>query len=67
MGGIAPCVLNAANERAVELFLAREIKFTEISTFVHGRMIELCDNSITDNVTCTLDDIMRADEIARRA
>ncbi|MBE5818505.1 MAG: 1-deoxy-D-xylulose-5-phosphate reductoisomerase [Clostridiales bacterium] len=67
MGGIAPCVLNAANERAVELFLAKQIKFTEISTFVHGRMIELCDNNIGDSAGCTLDDIMRADKLARRA
>ncbi len=29
-GGTAPCILNAANEIAVELFLKKKIKFTEI-------------------------------------
>ena len=65
MGGVAPCVLNAANERAVELFLKREIKFTDISKFVHGKLIELCDN-ITDGGKLTLDDIIRADKAARQ-
>ena len=30
-GGTAPCILNAANEIAVESFLNRKIKFTQIS------------------------------------
>ncbi len=65
MGGIAPCVLNGANERAVELFLRREIKFTEISSFVHAKMIELCDNIAVTSKVCTLEDIIKADRAAR--
>ena len=32
--GVLPCVLNAANEAAVELFLNKKIKFTEIESIV---------------------------------
>lgn len=65
MGGIAPCVLNAANEKAVELFLNRQIKFTEISEFVHDKLIELCDNNTGIEQCVTLDGIIRADALAR--
>lgn len=65
MGGIAPCVLNAANEKAVELFLNRQIKFTEISEYVHGKLRELCDNTNGDGGRCTLEDIVNADSLAR--
>lgn len=61
-GGIAPCVLNAANEKAVELFLNGQIKFTEISKFVQGKLRELCDNN---KAQCTLEDIIHADSLAR--
>lgn len=64
-GGIAPCVLNAANEKAVELFLNRQIKFTEISEFVHGKLMELCDNSNGVWQCTELEDIIRADGLAR--
>lgn len=33
-GGVLPCVMNAANEAAVELFLSKKIKFTEIESIV---------------------------------
>lgn len=33
-GGTAPCVLNAANEASVALFLADEIRFTDISRHI---------------------------------
>lgn len=62
-GGIAPAVLNAANERAVELFLNRKISFTEISQFVQNKLTELCQNN-TDK-SCTLEDIINADKLAR--
>ncbi len=32
--GVLPCVMNAANEAAVELFLGKKIKFTEIESIV---------------------------------
>jgi len=34
IGGTAPCILNAANEAAVNAFLNQKIKFTDITQFV---------------------------------
>ncbi len=34
VGGTAPCIMNAANEAAVALFLARKIAFTDITRLV---------------------------------
>lgn len=39
-GGTMPCVLNAANEVAVEAFLDRKIAFTSITDVVSGTMAE---------------------------
>ena len=33
-GGTAPCILNAANEVAVEKFLRKEIKFSDIPALI---------------------------------
>lgn len=38
IGGSMPCVLNAANEMAVELFLENKIKFLEIYEIIEGAM-----------------------------
>lgn len=43
MKGTAPCILNAANEIAVERFLKREIKFSQIPYFV-SKALEKIDN-----------------------
>lgn len=40
IGGSMPTVFNAANERAVSLFLNREIKFLEIYDLIQGAMEE---------------------------
>ncbi|MCB9249499.1 MAG: 1-deoxy-D-xylulose-5-phosphate reductoisomerase [Ignavibacteriales bacterium] len=37
-GGTAPCILNAANEIAVEKFLKREIKFTQIPELIDSAL-----------------------------
>ncbi len=37
-GGTAPAALNAANEVAVQAFLDREIRFTEIATIIEGTL-----------------------------
>ena len=63
MGGTAPAVLNAANEKAVEMFLNRKISFIEISQFVQYKLMKLCNNNMGE--TCTLDDIVAADRLAR--
>ncbi|MEN8149492.1 MAG: 1-deoxy-D-xylulose-5-phosphate reductoisomerase [Planctomycetota bacterium] len=60
-GGLAGAVLNAANERAVEAFLAGEIPFTEIP--------RLCAHALSVHErteTPSLDDVLAADRRARR-
>ena len=52
-GGIIPCVLNAANERAVELFLAGKIS---LITDIFGAVIEAVEKSVNVK-TPSIDDI----------
>ena len=59
-GGVAPAVLNAANEVAVASFLAEKIGFLQISTVVAETM-----NRIQDGSDDSLDDILGADNAAR--
>lgn len=42
-GGTAPCILNAANEIAVEKFLRKEIKFTQIQQIIN-KSLEKIEN-----------------------
>lgn len=45
-GGLAPCILNAANEAAVALFLEKKIAFREIFTLVEEALAASRDNFI---------------------
>ena len=59
-GGIAPAVLNGANEAAVQAFLQEKIKFTDIPTLIEKKL------STAPNVlNPTLDDLRQADAFAR--
>ena len=60
-GGTAPVVFNAANEAAVEEFLAGRIKFVNIV-----EIIESCLNRHNVKPAVCLDDILEADAWARR-
>ena len=60
-GGVAPTILNAANEVAVARFLAKEIGFLDIAAIVEHTMTRVPAQSIA-----TLDDIMAVDDEARR-
>ena len=60
-GGIIPCVLNAANERAVELFLAGKIS---LITDIFGAVIEAVEKSVNVK-TPSIDDIKAADRESR--
>jgi 1-deoxy-D-xylulose-5-phosphate reductoisomerase len=60
LGGTAMAVLNAANEVAVELFLKREIKFTDIA-FLIGKVMEKTEVIATTD----LDSILHSDAAAR--
>ncbi len=63
-GGLMPAVLNAANEQAVALFLAKKVGFLDIP-----RLIEIvCDRFTTQNTAYpSLEDILFADQWARQA
>ena len=47
-GGAAPAILNAANEVAVESFLARQIRFTDIATVVEKVLDAIAPSRILD-------------------
>ncbi len=71
----APTVLNAANEVAVESFLARNVGFPEIAAIVAETLTQASRRGL-DGALASLDDVMAADaagralareEVARRA
>lgn len=59
-GGSAPAMLNAANEVAVEAFLQRRIRFTDIA-----RMIDSVLNALPVRAVEALDTVFEADTRAR--
>ncbi|HEY8674133.1 MAG TPA: 1-deoxy-D-xylulose-5-phosphate reductoisomerase [Candidatus Dormibacteraeota bacterium] len=59
-GGLAPCVLNAANEEAVSAFLDGRCRFDEIATLVGDAL-----DGFEDRSASTLDDVLAADAWAR--
>jgi 1-deoxy-D-xylulose-5-phosphate reductoisomerase len=60
-GGVLPAVLNSANEVAVEAFLLSKITFPQIAETVARTM-----DIVHEGSESSLDDILAADEIARR-
>ena len=61
-GGTAPAVLNAANEVAVEAFLAGRLRFTAIAQVIEDALARVAGGSAEE-----LDGILEADARARRA
>jgi 1-deoxy-D-xylulose-5-phosphate reductoisomerase len=61
-GGTAPCVLNAANEEAVEAFLSERLRFCAIS-----RVIEAVLEAHTSIGDPSLEDVLAAEQEARIA
>ncbi len=59
-GGLLPCIVNAANEVAVGMFLRGEIGFLDIARLVREAMHEVPGGE----VTC-YEDVLRADHAAR--
>ena len=60
-GGLYPCAVNGANERAVELFLNDKISFLDIGKAVYGVLDKF--NFIDEY---TIDDVFEADKMARK-
>jgi 1-deoxy-D-xylulose-5-phosphate reductoisomerase len=59
-GGNAACVMNAANEVAVQRFLNNEIRFLDIVKIVEGTL----ENSENRELT-SIDDVLECDNLAR--
>ena len=59
-GGDAPCVVNAANEVAVEAFLGGKIGFCRIAEVIEASMNKMCSLS-----SPTLDDYRLCDKATR--
>ncbi len=63
IGGLAPCIVNGANEAAVELFLEDKIGFNDIGRLVISSLSTIDRNGQSNEYT--LEDIMNADRLAR--
>jgi len=59
-GGTAPCILNAANEVAVQKFLNREIKFSHITMLIQKALEKIGNHQSPD-----LDTIFECDRATR--
>lgn len=59
MGQDFPVVLNAANEIAVELFLKKQLKFTQIAAVI-GSVMESWDPSEPESIAAVIDADLRA-------
>ncbi|WP_343568059.1 1-deoxy-D-xylulose-5-phosphate reductoisomerase [Acinetobacter sp.] len=64
-GGLAPTILNAANEIAVEAFLKERIGFTHIPQVVEHTLQDL-DNAAAESIECILDKDKVARSIAQK-
>ncbi|MDZ7622363.1 MAG: 1-deoxy-D-xylulose-5-phosphate reductoisomerase [Candidatus Competibacteraceae bacterium] len=62
-GGTAPAILNAANEVAVQAFLDRRIRFTDIAVVVEQTLEQVAGRAV-ETLTAVLDDDARARAVA---
>jgi len=60
-GGTAPCILNAANEVAVDKFLKKEIVFSHIPLLINKAL-----DKVKNNVTPDLGTIFECDRQTRK-
>ena len=63
IGGLAPTILNGANEEAVALLLEKKIKFLQISEIIEECMIVFKDNYYDE---LTLENIVELDEKVKK-
>ncbi|MDK4791192.1 MULTISPECIES: 1-deoxy-D-xylulose-5-phosphate reductoisomerase [Acinetobacter] len=64
-GGLAPTILNAANEIAVEAFLKERIGFTHIAQVVEHTLQDL-ENAAAESIECILDKDKMARSVAQQ-
>ncbi len=60
-GGAMPCVLNAADEVAVEAFLAHRLRFSRIPQVIEGVMAQAPEGRLA-----SFEDVLECDRDARR-
>ena len=65
-GGAAPCILNAANEVAVEAFLNGKIKFLDIARICENALEALSSEPDISCGSLDLQRLMQADSLSRR-
>ncbi|MEL6688111.1 MAG: 1-deoxy-D-xylulose-5-phosphate reductoisomerase [Pseudomonadota bacterium] len=65
-GGAAPCILNAANEVAVEAFLNGQIKFLDIARICESALESLSGDADLSCQAFDLQRVMQADGLSRR-
>lgn len=66
IGGLAGAVFNAAKERALDSFLAREIRFTDMAAVVEEVLSAMDhENALKCDRMC-LEDVIETDHLARR-
>ena len=63
-GGTCPAILNAANEIAVEAFLANKLYFTDIATVIEKTVSQLVSRDV-DSLDVVLEDDEKARQVAR--
>lgn len=66
MGGLAGCVFNAAKERALDGFLARQIGFLDMAAVVEEVLERISATSGHIDAAMTLDNITALDHLARQ-
>ncbi|MCM2562460.1 1-deoxy-D-xylulose-5-phosphate reductoisomerase [Lutimaribacter sp. EGI FJ00015] len=66
-GGLAGAVFNGAKERALDCFIAGQIGFNDMTALVAGALDQIGSQSGLDDGEITLDNVARADHLARKA
>ena len=64
--GLMGAIFNAAKERALDAFIAGEIKFTQMAAVVERVMDKMSSTDGLQNATLTLDTVLDTDQLARR-
>jgi 1-deoxy-D-xylulose-5-phosphate reductoisomerase len=64
-GGLAPAILNAANEIAVAAFLERRIGFLDIAGIVEAVLDRLGSEATSANSPSSLDEVLAIDALGR--
>lgn len=65
-GGLLPCVMNAANEVAVDAFLMKKLRYLDIFAIIASTMDEFETSKLSSAGASSLEEILQADAWARK-